>query len=155
MIKKKNRRLILQKLIINVKNIVMNYLNKIKNFTLSLKDKAFDKVGELSNIKIKKPNVKGFSKNPAKYIFYILTIILPVIVFFLLKDLKIFTIILISYATFLKYLNLCIFQRLCVFKNKEKCKLDVDDLQEALALGLGSFFFLWLSKTIYKLFIGK
>jgi len=31
----------------------MNYLNKIKNFAVSLKDKAYDKVSKLNKIKIK------------------------------------------------------------------------------------------------------
>lgn len=125
----------------------MNYLNKVKNIALSLKDKAFSKLNNIS-----RPNIRGLSKNPVKYLFYILTIVLPVLSIFLLDNLKIFTILLISYSTFLKYLNLCVFQNLCIIKNKEKCDLKMKDLQEAIALSFISFLFLWLSKTIYKLF---
>jgi len=125
----------------------MNYLNKAINF--------FSKLINRTMQKIQKPNLKAFSNNPVKYLFYTITIILPLIAFFLFNNLKIFTIILISYCTFLKYLNVCVFQKLCILQNNEKCSLDIKDLQEALALGLGSFFFLWLSKVIFKLFSGK
>ena len=128
----------------------MNYFNKAVNFVSKLKNKAMKKI----NINI--PNLKGLSKNPVKYLFYAITIVLPVMAFFLLNNLKIFTIMLISYCTFLKYLNVCVFQKLCILKNdNKKCKLDMKDLLEALAIGLGSFFFLWLSKTIFRLFSGK
>lgn len=125
----------------------MNIFNNIKNKALNMLK---------LNVKVKRPSIKGFSENPIKYLFYAMTILLPIITFFLLNELKIFTIILISYMTFLKYLNLCMFQKLCILKNNEKeCKLNETDLKEALSLGLGSFILLWLLKTIYKVFSGK
>ena len=128
----------------------MNFFNKVVIFFSKLKNRAMDKLD------ITIPNLTGLSKNPVKYLFYAITIVLPLIAFLLFKNLKIFTIILISYCTFLKYLNVCVFQKLCILNNKnKKCKLVMKDLKEALTIGLGSFFFLWLSKTIFRLFSGK
>lgn len=130
----------------------MNYFNKIKSIGINIINKSNDLINK-ANINI---NIKGFSKDPKKYIFYIVTIILPLMSLLLLRQLKGYTILLISFCTFLIYINLCTFQNLCIIKNKnKKCKFDIVDLKESLSFGLGALLLLFLSKRIFNLFAGS
>ena len=95
-------------------------------------------------------SITNFGKKPQKYIFYTISIFIPILSYILLiSELKGFTILLISFSTFLMYLNICVFENLCVIKNKEKCDYDVKDLSEGAIVGLGSLITLFLLKRIY------
>lgn len=134
------------------------YLNKTKNIGLNILNKGSKLIDYISNKIDIEISVKGFSKKPIKYIFYIVTIILPLLAYFLLRELKGFTILLISFSTFLIYINLCIFQNLCIVKVKNSqssnCKLNINDLKECISFGFGGFILLWLSRKIFDLFSG-
>ena len=111
------------------------------------------KLPKLPNINISVPNIKGLSKNPTKYLFYMMTIVLPVLSCFLLQDLKIFSILLVSYSTFLVYLNICLFENLCILpENKKNCKIKMIDIRESVIMGFSAFLLLWLCRSIFKLF---
>ena len=90
----------------------MNYFNKILASTSNL----FNKV-KTSKFDMKF-TIKGITKNPLKYIFYIISIILPFFSYILLDDLKIYTIVLLSFTTLLNYLNVCVFEKLCILKQQ-------------------------------------
>ena len=136
-------------------NIIADYLNKVISFITEIFSKLWKKI----NI-----NVKGFLKNPTRYLFYIVSVILPIIIYFLLNDLKFFTIILISFSTFLKYLNICVFDNLCIGgrhgrrpikQTQQECRINLKNIKESLVFGFVSLLFLWFSKEIYQVFAGE
>lgn len=123
----------------------MNYLN-ITNFV----NKILKKLNSI-NVKVQ---IKNIAKNPLKYIFYIISIILPLFAYILLDDLKLYTIFLLSFTTFLNYLNVCVFEKLCLLK-QQSCKINENDIRESLVVGLITFLFMWFSKITFNLFSGK
>ena len=128
------------------KKIGLNILNKIIKGLI----KFYNLIKNLLN---KTPSLKQFTKKPEKYIFYIIIIVLPFLTFFLLPNLNGFTILLLGYSIFLKYLNLCIFKKICIIKEKNKCNYDLDILRETLIFGFLSLLFLYLFKKLYDLIV--
>ena len=130
-------------------NTVSDLFNKVWDFTKN----SFKKLLKLiSTINITGININGFAKKPSKYIFYTLTVVLPLLSYFLITEMKGYTILLLSFGTFLKYLNLCIFENLCVIKNKEKCDYTMENLYDGLLIGLCTFIGLFLFKKFYDVF---
>ena len=101
-------------------------------------------------------NSSKFNIQNKKYLFYILTLVLPILNFFLIKEYKYYTIILISFLTFLQYFNLCLFQKLCLINSnsKEKCELTLKEIYEGCVVYLSSFLLLFLMKRLVN-FLSK
>lgn len=94
----------------------------------------------------KQPNIKN--------IFYTITLLLPLLSYLLFSDLKNFDILLISFCTFLTYINLCIYQKLCIIPHKDSCDIEIkeNDLLESTLLGFICLISIFLLQRIYKLF---
>lgn len=131
------------------------YFNIVKKYTI----KIFNFLNKLIltplNKSLKKVGIRGFQKKPEKYIFNIVTLVLPILSFFLLSEFKYFTILLISFSTFLKYLNLCVFENLCLIKDNEDCKLNLNDLYESILIGFASLLILFLLRRFHDLLFRK
>ena len=125
------------------------YLKIVKSFLSSF----IKKITSFIKTFIKKLSKLNILDNPRKMIFYILSIGLPVLSYFLLSELKYFTIFLISFNIFLQYLNLCIYENLCIFEKKTKkpCKLSMKELRECIFVNISSFIIIFLLKRFYDM----
>ena len=99
-------------------------------------------------------SIKKYKKNPVKYIFYTIAIFLPLMSLIFL-DLKPFTILLLSYVISLTYLNLCLFDKVCIIKNEGTCKLNINDLYEALIYGVVCLILLLISQNLFRVYYRK
>lgn len=124
-----------------------NFLQKAKGILSRISSK-------LSKVNF---NFSIFKKNEIKYIFYTISMFLPLLIILLFKELKGYNILILSYTAFISYINLCIFQKICVLpQSKGKCepKVDRKDLVESLFIGLLSFLSLFAINRFYHLFMG-
>ena len=99
-------------------------------------------IGELDPTKIS-------GKSYARFMFYAVSIIFPILSYLILGDLKTYTLILISYSCFVQYLNVCISEKYCYAK-KDVCKFNEHDTREALSVGFIAFIVLWFFIEINK-----
>ncbi len=88
-----------------------------------------------------------------KFFFYSITLLLPLLSYLLFSELKGFNVLLISFGTFLTYINLCIFQKMCVFSHEEPCDIQLTqrDLLESIIFGFICIMSMFFLQRVYKL----
>ena len=92
-------------------------------------------------------------KNQAKYVLYTISFVLPIILLLPFRNLKPFDILLLSLLSFMCYVNMCLFEKVCIIpSSKDACNPQIEeiDLLESLTIGLISFIILFLLNRFYK-----